>query len=45
MLTSWAALLDFMERVVGGVGDGDTEIGVRQLRELVGRMDKEGSVL
>jgi len=45
MLTSWDGLLGLMARVVSGAGDGDMEIGVRQLRELVGRMDKEGSVL
>ena len=28
MLTSWAALLDLMERVVGGAGDGEAEIDV-----------------
>ncbi|MDE0197865.1 MAG: hypothetical protein OXK78_06710 [Caldilineaceae bacterium] len=41
MLTSWDALLGFMGTVVSGVGDGDAEIGVGQLRELIDRMDAE----
>ena len=41
MLTSWDALLGFMDRMVSGVGDGDAEIGVGQLRELIDRMDAE----
>lgn len=39
MLTSWAALLGFMERVVSGVGNGDAEIG--QLRGLVAQMGED----
>lgn len=35
MLTSWDALLDFMERVVGGAGDGEAETDVRQLRGMI----------
>ena len=38
MLTSWAALLGLMERVVSGVGDREAEKDVRQLRELIDRM-------
>ena len=41
MLTSWAALLDLMERVVGGAGDGEAEAGIRQLRGMIDRMDAE----
>ena len=41
MLTSWEALLGFMERVVSGAGDREAEIDVRQLRELIDRMDAE----
>ncbi len=41
MLTSWDALLEFMERVVGGAGDGDAGAGIRQLRGLIDRMDAE----
>lgn len=44
MLTSWDALLGLMERVVSGTGDGEAEIGVGQLRELVGRWAEGGSV-
>lgn len=39
MLTSWDALLEFMERVVGGAGDREAEKDVRQLR---GMIDLEG---
>ena len=35
MLTSWAALLGLMERVVCGTGDGEAEAGVRQLRDMI----------
>ena len=41
MLTSWAALLDLMERVVGGAGDGETEAEIRRLRGVINRMDAE----
>ncbi|MCY3993608.1 MAG: hypothetical protein OXF50_20475 [Caldilineaceae bacterium] len=41
MLTRWDALLELMERVVGGAGDRDAEIGVGRLRELIDRMDAE----
>ncbi|MDE0197235.1 MAG: hypothetical protein OXK78_03515 [Caldilineaceae bacterium] len=41
MLTSWDALLGLMERVVSGAGDGEAEIGIGQLRELIDRMDAE----
>ena len=41
MLTSWAALLDLMERVVGGAGDGEAEAGIRQLRGMIDRMGAE----
>lgn len=41
MLTSWDALLEFMERLVGGAGDGDAEADVGQLRGLIGRMDED----
>ena len=44
MLTSWAALLDLMERVVGGAGDGETEAEIRRLRGVINRMDAEASV-
>ena len=40
MLTSWAALLELMERVVGGAGDGEAEADVGRLRELIDRMDE-----
>ena len=41
MLTSWAALLDLMERVVNAAGDGDAETDIRQLiGQLRGRMDR-----
>ena len=43
MLTSWDALLGLMERVVGGAGDGEAEIGVGQLRELIERLAEGGS--
>ncbi|MXX25217.1 MAG: hypothetical protein F4Z82_07230 [Caldilineaceae bacterium SB0668_bin_21] len=39
LLTSWDALLDWMERVVSVAGNGDVEIGVGQLHELIDRMD------
>ncbi len=39
MLTSWDALLEFMERVVSGAGDGDGEASVRQLRGTIERGD------
>ena len=39
MLTSWAALLEFMERVVGGAGDGEAEADIRQLHGMIDRMD------
>ena len=42
MLTSWAALLELMERVVGGAGDGEAEADVGQLRGMIGRMDAGG---
>ncbi len=35
MLTSWDALLGFVERVVRGAGDGDAEAGIRQLRDML----------
>ncbi len=41
MLTSWDALLEFMERVVGGAGDEETEAGIRQLRGMLDRIDAE----
>ncbi len=41
MLTSWDALLEFMERVVGGAGDGESEAGIRQLRGMLDRIDAE----
>ena len=41
MLTSWVALLEFMERVVGGAGDGDAEADVGQLRGMLDRIDAE----
>ena len=41
MLTSWAALLEFMERVVGRGGDREAEAGIRQLRGMIDRMDAE----
>lgn len=39
MLTSWAALLEFMERVVNGAGDGEAEADIRQLHGMIDRMD------
>ncbi|MCY3710804.1 MAG: hypothetical protein OXG26_18080 [Caldilineaceae bacterium] len=42
MLTSWDALLEFVEKVVGGAGDGDGEASIRQLRCTIERGD--GSV-
>ena len=41
MLTSWAALLDLMERVVGGAGDGEAEAGIRRLRGMIDRMNED----
>ncbi len=35
MLTSWAALLDLMERMVGGAGDGEAETDIHQLRGMI----------
>ena len=35
MLTSWAALLGFMERVVGGAGDGEAEADIGQMRDMI----------
>ena len=43
MLTSWAALLEFMERVVGGAGDVDAEADIGQLRKLIDWMDEDAS--
>lgn len=40
MLTSWDALLEFMERVVGGAGDGEAEAGIKQLRGLLDQVGK-----
>ena len=39
MLTSWDALLDLMERVVSGAGDGVAGANIGQLRRLADRMD------
>ncbi len=39
MLTSWDALLEFMERVVSGAGDGEAEADIRQLHGMIDRMD------
>ena len=44
MLTSWAALLEFMERVVGRAGDVDTEADIRQLRSVLNRLDEDAFV-
>ncbi|MXY96139.1 MAG: hypothetical protein F4047_05900 [Caldilineaceae bacterium SB0670_bin_27] len=41
MLTSWDALLEFMERVVRGAGNREAEVEVGQLRGLIDRMDKD----
>ena len=41
MLTSWAALLDLMERVASGAGDREAEADIGQLRELIDRIDAE----
>lgn len=41
MLTSWGALLAFMEREVGGAGDVDAEDGIRQLRRMIDRMGED----
>ena len=41
MLTSWAALLGLMERVVSGTGDREAEADIRQLREFIDRMDAD----
>ncbi len=35
MLTSWDALLDLMERVVRGAGDGEAETDIHQLRGMI----------
>ena len=43
MLTSWDALLELMERVVGGVGDREAEAEVGQLRGLIDRWAEGGS--
>ena len=40
MLTSWEALLRFMERVVRGAGDGDGEASIGQLRGMIERGDE-----
>ena len=40
MLTSWDALLEFMERVVGGAGE--SEAGILRLRGKIDRMDEGG---
>ena len=42
MLTSWDALLGFMERVVGGAGDGEAGAGILRLRGMIDRMDEGG---
>ncbi len=44
MLTSWDALLEFMERVVGGTRDLGTEFDIEQLCELIDRLTEGGSV-
>ncbi|MDE0144018.1 MAG: hypothetical protein OXI80_00795 [Caldilineaceae bacterium] len=44
MLTSWDALLGFMERVVRGAGNREAEVEVGQLRGLVDQLDAEASV-
>ena len=44
MLTSWAALLEFMERVVGGAGNVDTKADIRQLRSVLNRLDEDAFV-
>ena len=44
MLTSWAALLDLMERVVSGAGDGEAETDIGRLRGMIDRMDAEAFV-
>ena len=41
MLTSWAALLDLMERVASGAGDREAETDIGQLRGMIDRMDAE----
>ena len=41
MLTSWAALLDLMERVVSDAGDRDAATDIGQLRGMIGRMDED----
>ncbi len=41
MLTSWAALLEFMEKVVGGAGDREAKAGIRQLYGMIDRMDED----
>ena len=41
MLTSWAALLDLMERVASGAGDREAEAGIRRLRGVIDGMDED----
>ncbi len=41
MLTSWDALLDLMEKVVGAAGDRAAEAGIGELRRVLDRMDKD----
>ena len=41
MLTSWAALLEFMERVVSDAGDREVEVGIRQLHGMIDRIMDE----
>lgn len=43
MLTSWGALLAFMEREVGGAGDGEAKAGVGQLRRVLDRLNEDAS--
>ena len=38
MLTSWTALLGFMERAAFGAGDGEAEVAIGQLHELIDRL-------
>lgn len=44
MLTSWAALLELMEKVVSRAGDGEAEVEVGQLRDLANWIDGSASV-
>lgn len=39
MLISWAALLGLMKKVVNGAGDGEAEADIRQLHDMIDRMD------